>query len=91
MPPGAFSALAGAGSGIADTSKACLMKGTPLRIFRGDSDDINPVEYSRAMVKALKEAGVNPRYTEYKGVQYDSWTKAYQEPELLGWTFQQRL
>lgn len=76
--------------GIADTTKVALMKGTPLWIFHGESDDINPVEYSRAMVKALEQAGVNPRYTEYKGVKHDSWTKAYQEPELPGWLFQQR-
>lgn len=76
--------------GIADHTKAALMKSTPLWIFHGDEDEINSVEYSRAMVKALREEGAPPRYTEYKGVKHDSWTRAYQEPELLEWIFQQR-
>jgi len=76
--------------GIADTSKADLMKNTPLWIFHGDSDNINPVDYSRNMVKALKNKGISPIYTEYKGVKHDSWTNAYQEPELLNWMFKQK-
>lgn len=76
--------------GIADTAKVDLMKSTPLWIFHGDSDDINPVDYSRNVVKALKIKGVVPIYTEYKGVKHDSWTQAYQEPELLNWMFKQK-
>jgi len=76
--------------GIADTGKVDLMKSTPLWIFHGDSDDINPVDYSRNVVKALKIKGVVPIYTEYKGVKHDSWTKAYQEPELLNWMFKKK-
>jgi predicted peptidase len=87
--PGFFAAAVPV-CGIADTTKAALMKHTPFWIFHGDSDDINPVEYSRAMVKALEQEGVKPRYTEYKGVKHDSWTKAYQEAELLDWMFRQR-
>ena len=77
--------------GIADTNKVALMKSTPLWIFHGDSDDINSVAYSRDIVKSLNEQGVNPRYNEYKGVKHDSWTKAYQEPDLLSWIFKQKL
>jgi len=67
------------------------MKSTPLWIFHGDSDDINSVAYSRDIVKSLNEQGENPRYNEYKGVKHDSWTKAYQEPDLLSWIFKQKL
>jgi len=77
--------------GIADTNKVALMANTPLWIFHGDSDDINSVGYSRDIVKSLKKQGANPRYTEYKGVKHDSWTKAYQEAALPVWMFNQKL
>lgn len=77
--------------GIADTGKVDLMKSTPVWIFHGDSDDINPVDYSRNIVKALRQKGANPIYTEYVGVKHDSWTRAYQEPKLLDWIFSQKL
>ena len=77
--------------GIADSSKVNLMKHTPLWIFHGDSDEINSVEYSRNLVKAFKRQGLNCRYSEYAGVKHDSWTRAYQEPELLKWMFNQKL
>jgi predicted peptidase len=77
--------------GIADTGKVDLMKSTPIWIFHGDSDDINPVDYSRNMVKALRQHGAIPIYTEYVGVKHDAWTRAYQEPKLLDWIFVQRL
>ncbi len=77
--------------GIADTSRAEEMKNTPIWIFHGDNDHINPVDYSRDIVKVLKKHGGSPIYTEYKGVRHDSWIKAYQEPDLLNWMFSQRL
>ena len=48
-----------------------------------------PVEDSREMVKALKEAGNPVRYTEYPGVGHDSWTETYDNPELYGWLLKQ--
>jgi lysophospholipase L1-like esterase len=42
------------------------------------------------MIAALKQAGGNPLYSEYPGVSHDSWTAAYQEPELLPWLFAQK-
>lgn len=77
--------------GIADSGKAELMKSTPLWIFHGEQDDINSADYSRNVVKALNKLGVSPIYTEYKGVKHDSWTRAYQEPELLKWMFGKKL
>lgn len=72
---------------VADTSKAKYIKHVPVWAFHGDEDNVNDVKYSRMMVAALKAAGGNPRYTEYKGVQHNCWTKAYAEPELLPWLF----
>jgi predicted peptidase len=64
---------------------------TPIWIFHGDADPIVPVEGSRKMDEALKAAGGNIRYTEYPGVEHDSWDKAYTEPELMTWMLSKSL
>jgi predicted peptidase len=64
---------------------------TPVWIFHGDADTTTPVEESRKMADALRVAGGDVKYTEYPGVGHDSWTKAYDEPELVPWLLEQRL
>ena len=61
----------------------------PVWIFHGDADDVVSVDVSRNIVKALKDAGGNPKYTEYPGVNHNSWTRAYRDPELVAWLFAQ--
>lgn len=61
----------------------------PLWIFHGDADDVVSVDVSRNIVKALKDAGGNPKYTEYPGVNHNSWSRAYRDPELVAWLFAQ--
>jgi len=58
--------------------------------FHGTDDPLVPVENSRKMVAALKEAGGRPKYTEYPGVKHNSWVNAYLDPELARWLFEQR-
>jgi len=47
------------------------------------------VDVSRRVVEELKKAGGNLRYTEYPGTKHNSWLKAYRDPELIGWLFDQ--
>ena len=61
----------------------------PIWIFHGDADDVISVDVSRRLVKALKDAGGNPRYTEYPGVDHGSWELAYRERKLIEWLFAQ--
>jgi poly(3-hydroxybutyrate) depolymerase len=61
----------------------------PLWIFHGDADDVISVDVSREVVKALRDAGGNPKYTEYPGVDHGSWEIAYRDPELIEWLFAQ--
>lgn len=61
----------------------------PLWIFHGDADKVVPVRASRLMVKALKEANRNPKYTEYKGVGHYCWDRVYRDNELVTWLFKQ--
>lgn len=74
---------------VSDTSKAFLIKHIPVCAFHGDADKVNDVLYSRIMIDALKKAGGHPVYTEYEGVAHSSWLKAYKEPDLLRWLFNQ--
>ena len=48
------------------------------------------VNDSRKMVTALKEAGAKVKYTEYHGVNHNSWDNAFSEEDLLPWLFAQK-
>ena len=63
---------------------------TPVWIFHGSADETISVEESRRMLKALKAAGGNVRYTEYSGVGHNSWDRAYAEPEFFPWLLSHR-
>jgi len=42
------------------------------------------------MAEAIKQAGNRQlRYTEYAGVNHDSWTPAFAEPAFMPWLFRQ--
>ena len=76
--------------GGGDKSSAARVKDMAIWAFHGDADKAVPVERTREMIEALRAAGGHPLYSEYPGVEHDSWTAAYQEPELLPWLFAQR-
>ena len=76
--------------GGADTATAPVMASIPQWVFHGGKDEVVPTRFSRAMVKALKQAEGTPKYTEYPGVGHNSWNKAYSEPELFSWLFSQK-
>lgn len=76
--------------GGGDTSRAKQVAQIAFWIFHGAADAVVPVSLSRQMVDALKAAGATVRYTEYPGVGHNSWSKAYEEPELVEWLFAQR-
>jgi predicted peptidase len=87
--PGTFAAaipICG-GWNPADAEK---MKGVALWVFHGDADGTVPIEHSRKMVEALKQAGGEPKFTEYPGVGHNSWSRTYASPETWEWLFAQR-
>lgn len=71
--------------GKSEEKYAELAKDVPLWVVHGDADTVIPVDCSRSMVAAVKEAGGNPKYTELPGVGHDSWTAAYHDEKLLDW------
>jgi len=62
---------------------------TSFWVFHGDADAVVSVEQSRAMVKRLKKLKVDVTYTEYPGVNHNSWDNAFAEPAYLSWLFSQ--
>ena len=62
----------------------------PVWVFHGGADQVVAPEHSREMVDALQRQGAQVRYTEYPGVNHNSWDNAFAEPGLLPWLFSQR-
>ncbi len=62
----------------------------PIWAFHGGSDSVVSPEESRKMVKAVQEAGGDVRYTEYPGVDHNSWDNAYGDPEAIAWLLGQK-
>lgn len=88
--PGRFAAAV-AVCGGADPSTAGQFKDVPLWVAHGDADPAVPVERSREIVAALREAGGSPIYVEYPGVDHFSWTPAYgTRGGAVEWMFRQR-
>jgi predicted peptidase len=86
--PGIFAAAVPCCGG-ADEHTAAIVKDLPIWAFHGDKDTVVKTIRSQHMIEAIKKAGGDPRYTEYKDVPHDSWTKAFNDPELLSWLFAQ--
>lgn len=61
----------------------------PIWVFHGDADSIVPVERSQEMVDALRENS-SVKFTVYPGVDHDSWTQTYNNPELYDWLLSHR-
>ena len=49
-----------------------------------------PLARSEAMVKALKDAGSEVKFTVYPEAGHDSWTATYDNPELYKWLLEQK-
>ena len=66
-------------------------KELPIWVFHGSKDTVVPQSKSEVLVEALKEAGNKSlRFTSYKGVGHDSWTKTYNNSDFYKWLFSHR-
>ena len=86
-------------SGMTELTGLATIRDVPQWIFHGDADNDTNVETgyggamvgSRAVVRALREMGGTPRYTEYPNEQHVIWHRAYGETALLPWMLDQRV
>jgi predicted peptidase len=76
--------------GGGNAAKASAITKTAIWAFHGDQDELVNVNESRAMITALRNARLNPRYTEYKGLGHNVWERAFAEKDLLPWLFAQK-
>ena len=64
---------------------------TPIWVFQGENDDTVPLLLVNEMMKQLRKAHANLRYTEYPKMGHEVWKKAFDEPDLLPWLSSQKL
>lgn len=57
----------------------------PVHIFHGEADPVVKAGDVRAWAARFKELGTQVEYTEYPGVQHDSWVNAYQDGSIFSW------
>lgn len=65
-------------------------KNLPIWAFHGDADDVVPVENTIRAVESINAAGGSAKMTIYPGVNHDSWTQTYANPELYDWVFRHK-
>jgi len=82
-------AIAVAGGGNVETV-SLYAKNFPIWVFHGSADKVVNVNDSRRMVTALKSAGAKVKYTEYPGIDHNSWDNAFAEKDLLPWLYSQK-
>lgn len=69
---------------------AAGLKGVPIWIFHGASDQTIDVEQSRRLAAALKNNGVEFRYFEYPGIDHvEAADRAYFTPAVYEWLLKQ--
>ncbi len=70
----------------------CDIKDMPIWVFHGQQDDIVLPKKSELMVNALRKCGSAVRFTLYPDANHRaSFERAYQEPDLYTWLFEQHL
>jgi predicted peptidase len=76
--------------GGGDETQAKRIAKVPVWAFHGDKDTAVPVSRSRNMIRAIRAAGGEPKYTEYPGVGHSAWVPTFKDPEMLKWLFSQK-
>jgi predicted peptidase len=76
--------------GGGDPARVRRIKHIPTWVFHGGKDPTVPLAMSEKMVDALKKAGGDVKFTVYPNAAHDSWTQAYDSPELYDWLLKQK-
>ncbi len=76
--------------GGGDPALAGTIANIPVWAFHGAKDRNVPVLLSREMIEAMKNAGGNPKYTEYPDEGHIISKQVTATPDLLDWIFEQQ-
>ncbi len=57
----------------------------PIRAYHGQEDTVVPPQFSVNMVEGVKKLGGQVELTLYPGVPHNSWTRTYEETDLIDW------
>ncbi len=77
-------------SGATVPAVARQLSNTPVWIFHGEMDAVVPVVGSREAATALEAVSASVRYTEYLGLNHNSWDATYASEAFTQWLFAQR-
>lgn len=88
IQPGARSTMLAPDSAASDEAR--VLRGTGVWIYQGAHDPNVPARDTREVAQGLKNAGLSVRYTEYPDAGHDIWDRAYRDPALWHWIFDQR-
>jgi predicted peptidase len=72
-----------------DPKLAANIANVPVWAFHGAKDHLVPVSFSRDMIKAIKDAGGNPKYTEFSEAHHNIWPEV-NETDWVDWLFAQK-
>lgn len=61
----------------------------PIWAFHGAADETVPPKKSREMVEAVRKAKGDVQYTEFPGVNHNSWDSAYGDAKTIAWLLKQ--
>jgi poly(3-hydroxybutyrate) depolymerase len=77
-------------SGEGNPELASRLVDIPIWAFHGRKDKNVPVRGSQEIITAIKNAGGNPRYTEFPDEAHHIWEQVTNTPGLLDWLFSQK-
>lgn len=64
---------------------ARALRGTPMRLYHGEADDVIAADESRRVHGALRARGSDALLETYPGVGHNCWDRAYGESDLPEW------
>ena len=65
-------------------------RGLPVWCFHGALDSVVPIDDSDRMIRLLRNADCDVKFTEYPDLDHDTWTPTYHDPELWRWLLSYR-
>lgn len=77
-------------AGFGDPKFGKKLADVPVWAFHGRLDRNVSVNGSRDIIEAIREAGGNPKYTEYPDIGHGTWDSMKNNPELMDWLFAQK-